>query len=304
MPTYRLFNATALTLASALAVQTPAQAQDSPIPPEIDGRYQWVEGHYPSVNVRDACIPLQNINDVDNAASEKAMALLDIWSRTDMTMRLLNEAYAGNAVVCFLPLTEESGEKKQQAGYNYYADVIELDENLSEGCQTSMGIQELHHRAQAQRGFEDRPNLTPWDRYKFVRAFEADAHAVQILGSYLLAQPDYSYAPYEGASECISSFNHMAEARDSMMAAIQTDSSAIESGAAALAAYQAIQKTSPFFLNNEAEHLELATCTKDICDDIRAQRREKLPENYDEWVKPMYEIHYPQSYLEPTPKTP
>jgi hypothetical protein len=194
-------------------------------------------------DARNQCVSMADPSVANPATRAKVEHVLSILERTPFTARGVESMRAQEAAVCFVDFAKEiSGDMTVAAlrTATFNAIVVNDGPTVAEGCVVSAMIHESHHATQSVYGYEPIRDLTKAAQEDMVMGIEADAHAVQITGSWLLARADQPYAAAEDCNKTTLSADipHFARALHAFEAAIAADTGALESGAATGAAYR------------------------------------------------------------------
>ena len=203
------FNRAAGALCVSLAPVFSPAASLQPESVDLEGWYARLErSEILKDNARAICVPAARLDQIPQGPlKEKAAEIFNVLSRTAMTAKILESFKAVDGAVCFANFDEKFPSIGTTAAV-FIADrnAILLNESTSvqSGCRISASIHEMHHNNQKLAGYKTMvKGLSLDEQKKLTFAIEADAHTIQALGSWMLAQPRYSSAPYAGAMECM-----------------------------------------------------------------------------------------------------
>lgn len=156
----------------------------------------------------EQCVPVAQMHlAADSPVKDRAIEMLDILDRTEMTGNLHREMHRAEAVLCFMDFDKEYGLTSLSfAGAVLYKEndaiAINTSPRIDKECHATLLIHEAHHMAQKNAGVLRGHDLVRDDMRKYLLETEADAHVVQIIGSWMLANPDHSSRVDGGAESC------------------------------------------------------------------------------------------------------
>ena len=194
------------TLGAAVLSMAPvfAHAGDTETAQDIQ---QWYDDIRPLSFVRspeEQCVPTGNLEASRNPEQqERAERILEVMNKTPLTNQIADNFIQNSGALCFVDLKAEQegniGDVITAMHFAHYNTIIINErDDIGEGCQILASIHEMHHATQAYRNITyPIMNLTFAEQQNLGVTLEADAFAVQIIGSEALAN-----AGYTGAKEC------------------------------------------------------------------------------------------------------
>jgi len=149
---------------------------------------------------KNTCVTLKFRTKTDNAARADVDAVVSMMNRNPATRRAIRLFESGGGSICVVNL----GDWDKQAFYINTLRAIVIDKSSSEGCRVSQTAHEVQHGLQQIFGIiAPYPNLTSAAQEDLILSVEADASAVQVWQSWILASPRHTAEPYEGARQCL-----------------------------------------------------------------------------------------------------
>lgn len=297
------FSRTVGALCASLASVFSPAASAQPEPADLEGWYARLEGsEILKDDARAICVPAARLDQIPQGPlKEKAAEIFNVLSRTAMTAKILESFKAVDGAVCFANFDEKFPSIGTTAAV-FIADrnAILLNESTSvqSGCRISASIHEMHHNSQKLAGYRTMVEGLSFDEQKKLTfAIEADAHTIQTLGSWMLAQPRYSSAPYAGAMECMQdkviweNAPYVPQIIDEVAAIGARAPEWIENGQAAAQIYHTVINHQSFQYNYAEPIFAYYSCAFGVC-----MQGEQRLEDLKIDLSNLGAIHFPKDY--------
>ena len=258
-------------------------------------------------NAREQCVPVANIGRVRGSpVKNDAQAIVDVMKRTKLTAGLIDTFARTGGTFCFMDFDKEYGRTSLSgAGGVYYheGNAVALNTSkelgLGRGCQVMLTIHETEHLRQEHSGFGFPKDPVESALTEYIGAIESDAHTIETIGSWMLAQPQYSSAVYNDALDCLSvkreGVAYKSQAADLLKNIVRTHPDWIDNGQAARQIYGFIRNNDDFQWN----YLGMGIKWTFDCDnnDSCLQQKNTLKDLGMD-VHKIGAMHYPENYLD------
>ncbi|MBI2235111.1 MAG: hypothetical protein HYU57_09070 [Micavibrio aeruginosavorus] len=231
-------------------------------------------------NARTICVPAARLDHIPQGPlKEKAAEIFNVLSRATMTAKILESFKAVDGAVCFANFDEKFPSIGTTAAVfvsDHNAVLLNESAAVKGGCRISAAIHE---------------------QKKLTFAIEADAHAIQALGSWMLSQPRYSSAPYAGAMDCMQDKNiwenapYIPQIIGEVAAIGQHHPEWIENGQAAAQIYHTVINHKTFQYNYADPIQAYYSCAFGVC-----MQGEQTLEEMKIDLSNLGAIHFPKDY--------
>jgi len=249
----------------------------------------------------DQCVAARFLEEsLNQNFAQKAEALFSIFELTKITRNLKDDFITSDGALCFVDFEEEYGNSTAALNFAMYSPqyvliIINDNENVDEGCQVSAMAHEFQHNTQALHGltFPVR-DLTIHDQDDLVVTMEADAHAIQLTASAMLAEKGYGGAKACNDDLFAKEMPRFAEATAVLNDVLENDASALHDGRAASDVYQSFINNKRLFMTYGDNARMMYDCFSfpthcyrqhhsldDLNIDLSVLRNIHFPSNYD-----------------------